>query len=185
MDRFSKVREDFSKLYKPGSFETIQPKSVEQQAFSFACYSIDFIQAAGLIDRGYDLWLPRVLLLGHAVECMLKSCILLDGNQPKSTHDLLLLCEGICAASYEISDAHIAFVAHLQHTYYRDFLTGTRFKCRYPTDKSEAVSGVLPSTESFAEILDCLRKQLLGRATGANKQLFASVCNRPLLDRID
>ena len=51
-------------------------------------------------------------------------------------------------------------IVHLNHHYFRDLDTNTKYKVRYPTNNAERLGGVVPEVYRYKEVLKSLTKQM-------------------------
>ena len=97
-------------------------------------------------------------MTGHAVELSLKACLVAAGTKPHG-HDLVGLYKDAADLGFQLEDSDIAALIHLQHFYFQDLATSTKYKARYPTISSETLGGSVPSNATFVAIIHSLIEQ--------------------------
>ena len=121
----------------------------------------EFLSSAEIIEReAPQNWRSTVQNTGHAIECLFKSCLLSRGVKPPFGHDLIELYRAISNQGFQLEEAQIAMIVHLNHHYYRDLDTNTKYKARYPTSNSERLGGVVPEVYRYNEVLESLIRQM-------------------------
>ena len=126
------------------------------------------MDCATIIEGGNALnrvryWLPLFQLTGQALELALKACLASVSEAPPNVHDLVYLCQRVQAKGFELNAPMSAAIVHLNHLYFEDLATGTRYKTRYPTTTFEHVGGTVPDHATFVGILNMLRDQVAQR----------------------
>jgi hypothetical protein len=152
-------------LYRiPGAAPVDVPLGLHAREFGYLARS--YIAAASVVDsHAPQHWLPILQLTGQAVELSLKSCLASAGSVPPSGHDLIDLYRQSAALGFALDAPMFAAIVHLQHFYFMDLATGTRFKARYPTKRRERLGGAVPSNAVFSSIVDALLDQARQRET--------------------
>lgn len=153
------ILKKIEELYNNSSATTIDvPLALQAKNFGYLARS--YIAAASIVDgHAPQHWLPILQLTGQAVELSLKACLASAGSVPPAGHDLIDLYRRSAALGFQLDAPMFAAIVHLQHFYFRDLATGTKFKARYPTRKSEPVGGAVPSNAVFSSIVDALLHQ--------------------------
>lgn len=125
------------------------------QAYDWARLATSYIGAASILEQQPPpkFCLPRLQLTGHAMECSLKACLAAADKRPPKYHDLVRLCMAAGGYGFALEDRKLAMIVHLNHFYYQDLGTGSRFKTRYPTQTFERCGGGMPSHSTFVEIV--------------------------------
>jgi HEPN domain-containing protein len=166
VDPVNKIREIQQQLKETyaaqGPGGTDLPLPIKSQLLrTFAC---SYSAAAKLVSESTPgLWLVSLQLAGQSVELALKACISVAGAQPPKHHQLVDLYCLAADHGFEISEREQALVVHLEHFYFRDLATETRFKARYPTDRDEALGGAVPDNSDLCRIVESLCKQAENR----------------------
>jgi len=133
------------------------PIPLELRSGSMGLRAKDYICAAAIIENnGFQHYLPQIQLTGQAVELALKSCIASVGIEPPRGyrgHDLVALYRTVQAHGFEIEEREFAAIVHLNHIFFEDLSTDTRYKSRYPADNNENLGGVVPKNEVYDAIV--------------------------------
>jgi HEPN domain-containing protein len=98
-------------------------------------------------------------LTGQAVELALKGCLAASAVVPPIGHDLVNLVRQVQSHGFELDSSMCAAIVHLQHFYFQDLATGTKFKTRYPSAQFERLGGAVPSNSTFGHIVTVLSNQ--------------------------
>jgi HEPN domain-containing protein len=133
------------------------------QAVEFVYFARDYIDAAGLLEATPQYWLPRVQLTGQAVELALKGCLASANVAPPNDHDLAKLYREIEREGFSLEAPMFAAIVHLQHFYFEDLATKTKYKSRYPTRQTERLGGAVPRHAMFVSIVESLAQQVTTR----------------------
>ncbi len=124
------------------------------QAYELAQVAAEYIGAASVLEKESPrFWLPTLQLTGHAMECSIKAYLAAADSPPPSKHDLVELSKIAGASGFALDDASLAMIVHLNHLYYQDLATGTKFKTRYPARAVEQLGGAVPSHSTFVAII--------------------------------
>jgi hypothetical protein len=134
------------------------------QARPMTHFAQDYIAAAAVVsEHSPQRVLPMLQLTGHAVEVSLKACLASAGVHPPTGHDLLELYGQAHELGFELDAPAYAAIVHLQHFYFRDLATGTKFKSRYPTKRTETLGGSVPDNSVYTAIVSSLCEQAYQR----------------------
>jgi len=135
-----------------------------------------YLIAASILDkRGLQFINPKLQLTGHAIECSMKACIASVGVKPPNKHDLVQLYKVIEKHSFHLDNRLQAMIVHLNHHYYQDLRTGSKFKLRYPTENSERKGGAIPNHSDMVAISNTLLEQAASRAPDILKEMFQMI----------
>src|SRR5690606_25882051 len=107
----------------------------ELQAVEMSYLAKSYIAAAELLQAAPQHWLPMLQLTGQAVELALKAYLAASKVAPPNGHDLLDLYRRAQAHGVTLEGPMFAALEHLQHFYFEDLVTRTRYKSRYPARK--------------------------------------------------
>ena len=105
----------------------------------------------------------------------MKACIASIGAKPPICHDLVKLYKDIEKHGFHLDDRSQALIVHLNHYYYKDLGTGTKFKLRYPTETSERSGGAIPPHSDMEVISNTLIEQAASRVPDILKEMFQTV----------
>jgi hypothetical protein len=160
-EQIEEIERKISQIYTSSNNEDLQKNELPRQAVILVGYSEMYLAAAKVIEANHRLILPRLQMTGQAIELLLKACIAGCNHKPPREHDLIILCKSCVNYDYFLSEADIAFIFHLNHHFYKDVVTKTKYKSRYPTGNNEQVGGVCPEVEKFQDIFDKLKMQMI------------------------
>ena len=172
MSKIDEIKEKLSKLYKWGaqSQNVNIPRPLQAQEWFSFCR--EYIDAATELDKhGFKYILPRIQLTGHAVEGALKSCLLAANRDPTHQHDLVFLykeCEKLCIM---LDEKSLGAIVHLNHYYFCDLATETKFKARYPAKNVERLGGAILFNVTYVSIVNTLLKYAEGMLSEKNKKI--------------
>jgi len=166
-----KIRKIYASEGLPSGKTPIQLQSIE-----WSYRAIDYLVAASVLEKkGLYFSHPKLQITGHSIECALKACISSVGNKPQNTHDLVRLYREVEKLGYQLDSKYQAMIVHLNHLYFQDLGTGTKFKLRYPTDSLEGIGGAIPSHDDMASICKSLLKQAADKAPDILKEMFGTI----------
>jgi hypothetical protein len=175
MRKIEKAQSDIKKLYKLIN-EPSFPIPKEIQAVHWAYIAVEFLTAASILDKKEPLFTnPKLQLTGHAIECSMKSCIASVGACPPNKHDLVQLYKVIDKHGFHLDDRSKAMIVHLNHHYFQDLGTETKFKLRYPTETSERSGGAIPLHSDMVTISNTLLEQAASRAPDILDEMFRTI----------
>lgn len=172
MTDIKQVRCKIEKLYNAIEGPTLNAP-LEFQAYEWAHFAGEYIGAASILDKEESRYmLPKLQLTGHAIECSLKACLAAANSDPPSNHDLVQLYELAAMHGFQLDEKSLAMIVHLNHYYFRDLATDTKFKARYPTKTSEGLGGAIPGNSTFVSIVRLLIEQAALRASYPFREMF-------------
>jgi HEPN domain-containing protein len=175
MSKIEKAQRNIKKLYKLIN-EPSFPIPKEMQAVHWAYIAVEFLIAAAILDnKGPHFTKPMLQLTGHAIECSMKACIASVAAKPPNKHDLVQLYKVIEKHGFHLDDRSQALIVHLNHHYYQDLGTGTKFKLRYPTETSERSGGAIPLHSDMVDIANTLIEQAANRVPDILEEMFRTI----------
>lgn len=168
MADIEQIQRQIKKLYQAGKVEPVVNLPPTLQVRQWARFAEEYIAAASIVENeARQHWLPVLQMTGQAIESSLKACLVAAGTHPAPpTHDLVKLYRLAEELGFELDDSDKAALVHLQHFYVKDLATSTKYKARYPTEKSEKLGGSVPKNATFASIIDSLIEQAKQRIDG-------------------
>ena len=130
------------------------------KAVDFFVFSKSFLSAAEVIEReAKHLFVQRLHLSAQSIELALKAAILSCNVEPKETHDLVKLASKLELLGFSMKQIEISSIVLLNHYFYQDLSTATKFKTRYPTEKQENLGGPVPDFQTIKELFNSLVAQ--------------------------
>lgn len=163
MTDVTKIVKQISAFYEQFT-EPVIDLPLTLQAMELGFRARDYVAAAAILERGGPFhWLPILQLTGQAVELSLKACLASALVAPPVGHDLVDLLRQAQTHGFDVDSPMCAAIVHLQHFYFRDLATGTKYKTRYPAKRTERLGGAVPSNSTFTAIVEALLDQATKR----------------------
>jgi HEPN domain-containing protein len=163
LSEIRKLQEQIASSYKAiENREIVLPASI--QVDNWVHFAREYIAAATLVaeQSPYNVW-PRLQMTGQAVESSLKACLTAARAETPIDHDLVRHYELAEGHGFRLGRFAMAALVHLGHFYFQDVATGTKFKIRYPTKKTERLGGAVPENASYVSIVQDLCDQAIRR----------------------
>ncbi|MDY6894851.1 MAG: HEPN domain-containing protein [Thermotogota bacterium] len=160
MTKIDKTKSQLEKLFrrKDGQESTELPK--ELRILSLIIYAGNYKKAAEIIENeSPDLFIQSLHLWGQSIELGLKAFILSKNNEPKEVHDLVKLTRKAEELGLSLTQLEISSVVLLNHYFFEDLATQTKYKTRYPTKSEEHLGGPVPPNEALEGIFNSLISQ--------------------------
>ncbi|MCL6415315.1 HEPN domain-containing protein [Aestuariirhabdus sp. Z084] len=136
-----------------------------KEAFALAHYikSKEFLAASKILKNNYiELSQPYLHLLAQSVELAIKGYMISCGEEPKKIHDLVKLTSKAEDLGLKLEQKEASSIVLLNHYFFQDLITETKFKTRYPTEFQEAIGGPVPDhniVEGFYESISLQAKR--------------------------
>ena len=157
MTDIEQLQQKIVKLYQAIKVRPVGNIPLTIQFSQWASFAKEYIAAASIVEKeAPQHFLPVLQMTGQAIESCLKACLLATNEWPPNEHDLVKLYKLAADLGFQLPDSDIAAIIHLQHFYFQDLATGTRYKARYPTNKSEPLGGSVPRNATFVSIIHSL-----------------------------
>ena len=93
---------------------------------------------------------------GQAIELALKGYILACGEDPKNIHNLGVLAEKAEELGLKFQKIEASSIVLVNHYFYQDLGTQTKFKTRYPAKVSEMVGGPIPDIKVIHNLIESI-----------------------------
>ena len=173
MSDIEEIRRKIEKIYR--AFK--EPKMdvpLPERALEWTRFAKTYIGAASILAREPHLLyiLPVLQLTGQAVESALKACLAAANREPPNEHDLIHLYKLAAERGFQLDDFALAMIVHLNHYYFRDLATNTKFKSRFPTKQDERMGGALPRHSTCVSIVHSLIEQAAHRIPSPYREKF-------------
>ncbi|MES9828416.1 MAG: HEPN domain-containing protein [Candidatus Thiodiazotropha sp.] len=160
MNEIDEIERKISELYDSVPEQILIDVPFSLQFEAWMSFSKSYLSAAAVVENEKPQnWLPIRQLLGQSIELALKACIFAEKETPGHGHNLIELIRICDRKGYKFKSFDIAAIIHLNHFYFKDLSTESKFKSRYPTNNNEALGGVVPEVKKYASIVDALQKQ--------------------------
>jgi HEPN domain-containing protein len=154
------IQQKIAKIYQAIEVQPVVNVPPTLQVRQWASFAKDYIAAASIVEKeAPQHWLPVLQMTGQAIESSLKACLVAANTEPPNQHNLVNLYRLAAELGFQLADSDMAAIIHLQHFYFQDLATGTRYKARYPTNISEPLGGAVPSNATFVSIIHSLIEQ--------------------------
>ena len=164
MTDIKQIQQKIAKIYRAIEEQPQIDIPLKLQVTEWVWFAKAYIAAAGIVEKeASQHWLPILQLTGQAVESSLKACLASANTRPPNEHDLVNLYRRSARLGFQLENSSIAAIVHLQHFYFKDLATGSKFKSRYPTNKNERLGGIVPKNEAFVSVVDSLIEQAESR----------------------
>jgi hypothetical protein len=123
-------------------------------------FSEQYLAAAEYLStRSVPLFGPWFQLVGHAMECSLKAYLRAVRVDFGKGHDLVRITDLALKNGLKVHEHDVAMIVHVNHMYSSDLRSGTRFKSRYPNDRTEYTGASVPSQERLTAIVNVVTRQ--------------------------
>jgi HEPN domain-containing protein len=175
MHKIDEIQAKLKRLHQNLPNSSLQvPKDL--QSVEWAYIAIEYLVAAGILNRKDSHFLrPQLQLCGHAIECCMKACITSIGKSPTTTHNLVKIYRDIENLGFKLDERSQALLVLINHLYFQDLATSSKFKLRYPTESSEGLGGSIPTYEDISSICDSLIGQAGENAPESLKVMYKAV----------
>lgn len=177
MHKAQDVRLRLQHLLKDTDFGTKEDVPAYLQAIEWIGFAQQYREAADLLSqhKGTDPDLPRILLVGHAVECALKACLCVKAQPVPRGHNLVELADRALELGFVLHEPDLVAIVHLDSVFHKDLVTNTGFRVRYPTDQFEPSLRNRVSQPLAARIVDSLVNQASRYNEHANREPWSGV----------
>jgi len=163
MTQVEKTKAKLESLFNKGNLIENKPiKEVpsEYRALDFFIFSKSFLSAAEIIEReAPNLFVQSLHLSAQSIELALKAAILSCDVKPKEIHDLVKLASKLELLGFSFKQIEISSIVLLNHYFYQDLSTATKFKTRYPTKEQEHLGGPVPDFQVIKDLFNSLVMQ--------------------------
>lgn len=157
MTQIEKTKSKLEKIFDQGHDQNERELPNELRVVSLFLYSKQFLSAAEIIDReAPNLFLQYLHLWGQAIELALKGYILSCNQEPKEIHDLVKLTIKAESLGLVLEQIENSSVVLLNHYFFEDLASKTKFKTRYPTRSDESVGGPIPEKNVLLGLFNSL-----------------------------
>jgi hypothetical protein len=160
MTQIEKTKDKLEALFKNSGFQNGSELPNEFRVLLLFTYAKNYFLAAEIVEKEASyLFMQSLHLLGQSMELALKAFILACNEQPKEIHDLVKLttkAENLGLTLVQIENSSIVL---LNHYFFQDLSTQTKFKTRYPAKAQEMSGGPIPDQKVLKGIFDKLVSQ--------------------------
>ena len=167
MTDIEQIQRQIEKIYQAIKVRLVGNVPPTLQVRQWTWFAKAYIDSASIVGKeAPQHWLPVLQMTGQAVESSLKACLVAANTEPPNKHNLVNLYRLAAELGFQLADSDIAAIVHLQHFYFQDLATGTRYKARYPTNISEPLGGAVPSNATFVSMIHTLIEQAEQKVDG-------------------
>src|SRR3990172_10434654 len=178
MTEIDQIRYQLEKAYE--AYDSYEKPNLsvptELLAYKWATFAVEYIYAASILAKEEFRFIkPQMLLTGHAIECVLKAYLVASRSDPPDKHDLVQLYNLAKNYGYQLNDKSLAMIVPVNHYYYKDLGTKTKYKARYPTKTSERSGGSVPPNSICISIVNTLIEQISNNIVYPFREMFDSL----------
>lgn len=121
------------------------PVPSELSVLEYFCFVKEFLKASEIIQKEEpNLFVQKLHLAAQSMELAMKAGILTCAEEPKPIHDVVKLTEKLEDHGFSFTQTHLSTIVLLNHYFFQDLFTSTKFKSRYSTKEQESPGGPMP-----------------------------------------
>ncbi len=102
------------------------------------------------------LTMQALQCMGQSIELAIKGYILACGVRPERGHNLVEFAKLAEKQGMKFERIEESAIVLVNHYYFQDLVTTTRYKSRYPTSSTETFGGPIPDVETVKNIFSKL-----------------------------
>ncbi|MDX2503139.1 MAG: HEPN domain-containing protein [Gammaproteobacteria bacterium] len=160
MHRIEKTKNELEKIFHDYGFNDKRKPHAEGLVLQYFVRSKQFLSAAAIVENeSSQLYMPYLHLQGQSIELALKGYLLACKLEPKEIHDLAKLASKAEDHGLALKQIEASSIILLNHHYFQDLSTKTKFKSRYPTKTQEATGGPMPDKKVIIDLHESIVKQ--------------------------
>lgn len=164
MNLIEKTKNKLEKIFSDYGFNDIRKPHAEGLVLQYYIRSKQFLSAAEIVEKeAAQLFMPYVHLQAQSIELALKGYLLACKLEPKEIHDLAKLASKAEDHGLTLKQIEASSIVLLNHYYFQDLSTKTKFKSRYPTKSQETTGGPMPGQKAIIDLHESI-------VTQANKE---------------
>jgi len=160
MSLIEKTKNKIEEIFLKYRFNDVRNPSDEGLVISYFMMSKKFLSSSGVLQKeSAEFSLVCLHLQGQAVELAIKGYILSCKVEPKTIHDLVALTSKAESLGLQLKQMEASSIVLLNHYFYQDLTTKTKFKTRYPTKLQETTGGPIPDQTVTFGLYDSILEQ--------------------------
>lgn len=162
MSKIAEVESRISPLLE--DYALHDPKPLNWLVREWMYFAQQYIEAANVLDNTpADMDVAQFQVSGHAVECAFKAFLLVSGQKPGNSHDLLALGKAAESHGCYVTEMQAIAVFQLSRSYSRDIPSRTKYKARYPTANFEQRPSAVSSHDEVSDLVSSVISQVVPR----------------------
>lgn len=160
MSLIEETKIKLEKIFLNYGFNDKRKPHKEAYVLSHFLKSKEFLSASIILkNESLKLSQPYLHLQAQSVELALKGYLLACGEEPNKIHDLVKLTSKAEAVGLKLDQLEASSIVLLNHYFYQDLITETKFKSRYPSELQETVGGPIPDVETIVGFYESISLQ--------------------------
>jgi HEPN domain-containing protein len=136
------TKNKLEKIFRDNRFHDDRKPHNEALALEYFLRSKQFLSSAVIVENeAKELSMPYLHLQGQSIELALKGFLLASKEEPNKIHDLVELTSNTENVGLKLKQVEASMIVLLNHYFYQDLTTSTKFKSRYPAKSQETTGG--------------------------------------------
>jgi HEPN domain-containing protein len=136
------TKNKLEKIFRDNRFHDNRKPHNEALALEYFLRSKQFLSSAVIVENeAKELSMPYLHLQGQSIELALKGFLLASKEEPNKIHDLVELTSNTENVGLKLKQVEASMIVLLNHYFYQDLTTSTKFKSRYPAKSQETTGG--------------------------------------------
>ena len=157
MTQIENTKRKLKDLFKSGGIQDGSEMPNELRVLLLFTYARNYLLSAEIIEKeASHLFMQSLHLSGQAIELALKAYILSCNEQPREIHDLVVLTTRSQNLGLMLEEIECSSIVLLNHYFFQDLATQTKFKTRYPPKAQEMSGGPIPDQKIWKRLFDKL-----------------------------
>ena len=153
MHLIERTKHKLEKIFNVYGFNDVRKPHHEALVMQYFVRSKEFLSAAEIVENeAAQLFMSYLHLQGQSIELALKGYLLACKIEPKEIHDLAKLASKAEKNGLTLKQIEVTSIDLLNHYYFQDLGTKTKFKTRYPTKSQETTGGPMPDQKIIKEL---------------------------------
>ena len=147
------TKNKLEKVFRDNRFLDIRKPHNEALALEYFLRSKEFLSSAVVVENeAKGLSMPCLHLQGQSLELALKGFLLASKVEPNKVHDLVKLTSKAENLGLELKQIEASMIVLLNHYFYQDLTTSTKFKSRYSARSQETTGGPIPDQKVVVDL---------------------------------
>jgi HEPN domain-containing protein len=136
------TKNKLEKIFRDNRFHDNRKPHNEALALEYFLRSKQFLSSAVIVENeAKELSMPYLHLQGQSIELALKGFLLASKEEPNKIHDLVELTSNTENVGLKLKQVEASMIVLLNHYFYQDLTTSTKFNSRYPAKSQETTGG--------------------------------------------
>jgi HEPN domain-containing protein len=147
------TKNKLEKIFRDNRFHDNRKPHNEALALEYFLRSKQFLSSAVIVENeAKELSMPYLHLQGQSIELALKGFLLASKEEPNKIHDLVELTSNTENVGLKLKQVEASMIVLLNHYFYQDLTTSTKFKSRYPAKSQETTGGPMPDQKVVVDL---------------------------------